>query len=274
MKVLLLTFGDGSKSWRDAAKRLKREAAASNYFDFVEVFDLERMYATFPEFKLRHRNFIEDNSRGLGYWIWKPYLISALLDDMRWDFDLLVYLDAGCSINSKTTSSQVRFREYCEIALRAGGLFFAMNDQIDRVWNKKATITALGADKAQFLDSKQVLGGISFFTRSESSITLAKDWLRFCVLENYRLVDDSPSSEPEDEVFRSHRHDQAILSLLVKKLDLTAIPDETYFPNSWNSTGLNFPIWATRNSSAIPYFSDTLIWRLARRIYRILRSTD
>lgn len=271
MKVLLLTFGDGTQSWRDSARRLGREAISSNFFDSVEVFGLERLYASFPEFKAKHFNLVNQTTPGLGYWIWKPYLIHSLLNDPRWEFDILVYLDAGCSINSKTISSRNRFQEYCELASSSGGLFFEMRDQIERSWNKRATIKALDAGDPLILDSNQILGGITFFTRTRESIALAENWLQFSSFENYRLLNDENSADLEESSFRAHRHDQAILSLLVKKSSFTIVPDETYFPNAWKTKGANFPIWATRNGTAIPVASESFAWKVVRRIYRHAR---
>jgi len=49
------------------------------------------------EFWKKHGNFIENNKRGNGYWIWKPYIIMKNLDLMN-DNDILLYLDCGCEV--------------------------------------------------------------------------------------------------------------------------------------------------------------------------------
>ena len=49
-------------------------------------------------------------TRGGGYWIWKPYIISKMLEQIN-ENDILVYIDAGCHINI-TKESKQRFNEY------------------------------------------------------------------------------------------------------------------------------------------------------------------
>jgi hypothetical protein len=83
-----------------------------------------------------------------------------------------------------------------------------------------------------------------------------------------QYLNDNQSVLPNDKIFREHRHDQSILSLLVKKLseiyDFTFHLDDTYqeiweknnisgLPvgaeqaRIWNTYGREYPIWATRN---------------------------
>jgi hypothetical protein len=49
------------------------------------------------EFKLNFKDILREQ-RGGGYWIWKPYIIKKHLDKIN-DNDILIYMDAGCSIN-------------------------------------------------------------------------------------------------------------------------------------------------------------------------------
>ena len=42
--------------------------------------------------------------------------------------------------------------------------------------------------------------------------------------ENYRFVDDSPSRVPNAPSFKEHRHDQSILSLLLKQANVAVMP--------------------------------------------------
>ena len=81
-------------------------------------------------------------------------------------------------------------------------------------------------------------------------------------------MDDSASKLPNDQLFKENRHDQSILSLLLKlkskQHDFTFHEDDTYETiwnaagmsgvpvgqqqaNIWNTYGKEYPIWATRN---------------------------
>ena len=39
-----------------------------------------------------HSSFIENNKKGYGYWLWKPYIIKKTLEKMK-KGDILLYLD-------------------------------------------------------------------------------------------------------------------------------------------------------------------------------------
>ena len=62
-------------------------------------------------------------------------------------------------------------------------------------------------------------------------------------IQNYHLVDDSPSATMNDTLFIEHRHDQSIFSLLRKKYGSIILNDETnrYI---WNKNEYDkFPIY-------------------------------
>lgn len=89
-----------------------------------------------------------------------------------------------------------------------------------------------------------------------------------CVEDGGKYLDDSRSILPNDSIFIENRHDQSILSLLLKQKaeshDFTFHEDNTYetiwnaagmtgIPvghaqaRIWNTYGKDYPIWATRN---------------------------
>ena len=71
---------------------------------------------------------------------------------------------------------------------------------------------------------------------------------------NYRYLNDSPSVEKNSELFKEHRNDQSILSLLFKKNNCFYIKDETDFSPNWID-GKVFPIWVMRNRYGINKFN-------------------
>ena len=50
------------------------------------------------EFWVKHGNFIENNKRGYGYWLWKSYIVKKQLELMK-EGDILLYADSGCVMN-------------------------------------------------------------------------------------------------------------------------------------------------------------------------------
>jgi hypothetical protein len=271
VKVKLITFADGAQHWRDSASRLARQARESGLFAEVEVFDLQRLRMDFPEFSSRNEAMLSTGIRGFGYWIWKPFIILQSLLDSDCEFDVLVYLDAGCSLNHSSTKARFRFREYCSLAREFGGVAFQLPDHLERHWSKMDTILAVRGRPDAAMDSNQLVGGILVLNRSRATVDLIQKWCDYSTAENFHLVDDTPSNADNHPDFVSHRHDQSIWSLLVKGSNFRILGDETYFPRSWHTKGRNYPFWATRNATGLTINSDMFWAKVARKILRLLR---
>ena len=53
----------------------------------------------------QHGDFINKNSKGYGYWIWKSYIIFKYVQEEMNEDDILLYMDAGCTFNKKGKTS-------------------------------------------------------------------------------------------------------------------------------------------------------------------------
>ncbi len=272
MKVKFITFADGAKHWQDSATRLARQAKDSKLFSEIETYNLDKLKREFPEFYSKNAVLLNSGSRGFGYWIWKPFIVLQSLIDPKSEFDVLVYLDAGCSLNTSSKGARSRFIEYCTLAKVNGGVAFQLSDQLERHWNKMDTIIAVRGRLDEVLDSNQLVGGILVLNRSVETIELIQKWCDYSTAENYHFLDDSPSTADNHPDFKGHRHDQSIWSLLVKGSNFTILRDETYFPGSWQSHGRDFPFWATRNATGLTVTSDAFYAKIARKIWRLFRA--
>lgn len=97
MKIFFLTFGASTKNYHDAVERLCNQAKQMNIFDNI-IGMTEKDLQNDNEFWSKHCDFINNNSRGYGYWLWKSYIIKETLKKMD-DNDILLYLDCGCELN-------------------------------------------------------------------------------------------------------------------------------------------------------------------------------
>ena len=76
MKNIFVTFGDGTKGWIDARKRIVREAKKAELFETHIGLDDKWLKEWAPDaFKIMRDFSIQNNRRGHGYWIWKPALL-------------------------------------------------------------------------------------------------------------------------------------------------------------------------------------------------------
>ena len=161
---------------------------------------------------------------------------------------MLVYADAGCSLNPEGLS---RLEEYFDLAAShpAELLAFSLTGKVGE-WTKRAALTAFAADTPDMRCREMVLAGILVLRAGPVTHDLMRDWENR--MADVRLIDDSPSPEGEHSEFRAHRHDQSIFTVLAHGRGLQWIPDETYWKNAWEQSR-RFPIHARRWRHRLPW---------------------
>jgi hypothetical protein len=195
-----------------------------------------------------HQKFVESHERGYGHWLWKAWLIYQTLQRVA-EGDILIYADSGCTINPHGVD---KLHEYIGMVKDSqfGMLAFSLlpeEDHMEYMWSKKALFDAMKATHDD-MNSAQLVGGIVIFKKTIYTMEFVQKWYETCCV--YSLIDDTLSDNEHPE-FASHRDDQSVFSLLVKRyLDSDVRPiilqDETYYAPNWHIDGINFPIWATR----------------------------
>jgi hypothetical protein len=224
MKYFFITFGN--KTYRKSRIRLAKEADKLKIFNFIRAYTPKDFG---PDFKKQHGSFIKENKRGFGYFIWKSYLINKTLKIMD-DNDILVYVDAGCTLIPKF---KPRLLEYFDIINQSeyGMLNFNLGS-MEYQYTKSDLADKLGVlHDDSIMNAPQVAGGIQIIRKCPHSIDIVEKWCYYST-ENYHNIDNSPSIIPNHPDFKEHRHDQSVISLLVKKFGSEKIKDETYPPGT------------------------------------------
>jgi hypothetical protein len=258
--TLFVTFGDGARRYREASRRLGRQASESGWFDSVwAVTDISQ----FAEFHEAHRRILTNETRGFGYWVWKPFL---LLEAVRAGFDQVVYADAGCVLNTTEGASR-RLGEL--LALTEERPIVAMSTGYPELVHTKRATHEHFALTAEQLAAEQV-GATLAIMRTRDAADLVAAWLAASISDDYRLLDDSPSDHPELPEFREHRWDQSIFSCLMKKGQIEPIDDESYFAGRWQIDGAGAPIWTARHRTGTPFPASGLRQRALFFIDRCL----
>ena len=110
IKKYFLSFGGPTSNYHEAVKRICSQAEKFNTFDKIIGLTEIDLQAD-EEFWSAHKDFVNSNPRGYGYWLWKPYIIKKTLNSME-DGDILLYADSGCELNPKGIN---KFNEYIEL---------------------------------------------------------------------------------------------------------------------------------------------------------------
>lgn len=231
-----------NENYENALPRICQQAEA------LEVFEKIIAYRTSdlgPEFLDKHANFLAQNKRGGGYWLWKPYVIYKTLCEMPENAPL-VYCDAGCHL---LTSGKARFLEYIDMIKSHPTHMLAMNypEYAERQWSKADLLHHLNFTSQEQLDSRHCVGGIQFMLNTHENREFARQIYEIAESQNYHFVDDSPSNIPNDPMFVEHRHDQSIFSILCKKRGVLTIPNEIECGREITEQNAKFPIHARRD---------------------------
>ena len=107
-QVNFITYGNSK--FANSKRRIAKEALQSGWFDDVIALGPENLNEAF---RTQFDDILEKPRMG-GYGVWKHTIIMQRISKMN-DGDFLIYLDAGCTIN---TAGKPRFDEYLDM-LRA-----------------------------------------------------------------------------------------------------------------------------------------------------------
>ncbi len=217
MKKYFLTFGGGGQNYIDATIRIVNQVKELNLFDeVIPIIDKNLQLDSY--FWQQHGHFISNNKRGYGYWLWKPYIILKLMEKME-DGDILLYLDSGCEVDYRKKHLFLPLFEQVkkDYIIGTHGI---KQGWLEKEWNKKDLLIHMDMLNDTILNSAQRQGGTNMFLKCDKTLNLVKEWYEIACSNNYHLIDDSPSRQPNLPFFKEHRHDQSIFSLLTKKYDL------------------------------------------------------
>jgi hypothetical protein len=207
-----ITFCGGNNNYYEAGRRLIDQAQNINLFDKTILYSHESLMDD-NDFWSRHSNFIENNKRGFGYWLWKPYIIKKTMENCV-DGDILLYLDCGCEININKKNIFNLFFELLENEYIIGSL----SSCNENVHNKMDLIVKLNMRDDKYLNTLQHQAGALFIHICDKTRSMVNEWYELAC--DYHNIDDTPSIEENLGCFQEHRHDQSIFSLLTKKYGL------------------------------------------------------
>jgi hypothetical protein len=208
-KIWATIFGGGGDNYYDAVKRLDRELKETSAFHEIVPYT-DKDLKEDPQFWEKHKDFIENNKRGYGYWIWKPYIIMKVLDQMN-ENDILMYIDGGCEVMNGGDAKE----KIIELAVQCTkhNIIYTSTNEVEKKWTKTDLFKKLNLNE-DAKESTQNAATIVIIKNTEVTRNFVRDWYELCC--NYNYIDDSPSILENDPSFVENRHDQSVFSSLLK----------------------------------------------------------
>jgi hypothetical protein len=257
----------GNDNYEIAKNRIEKEAVDSNFFDKVLIYGPKSIDEQFySKFSYLSNNFFYDNNiKGGGFWLWKPYFVKVALDSIN-EGDILVYCDAGCTISK---FGGERYNHYIDMLKQSefGIISFQMTHLPENNWTKKEVFDFFNLDPYSDIGkSGQYIGGVLIIMKKKHSIDLVNKWFEVAS-NNHNLFTDYTIESKENNIenfrtkiqidqLKDHRHDQSILSILRKIHGSIVIHDETFIiSKEWNKIS-HVPFLATRNSCINSHYLD------------------
>lgn len=188
--------------------------------------------------KLRHSEFsklapnISLAERGSGFWAWKPFIILKALESLP-DGEIVFYCDVGRKypyiLLDHPLGDYVKWMEAHQQDIMPG-VMIPWNGPME-IWTKRDAFSGTGIDGPEIQSASPIQASFSLWKVSPKSRAFLGEWLSACLQR--QLVSDDPSETgPEAPVFRSHRHDQSLLTLCCLKHRVQGIdlgPNEPAF---------------------------------------------
>ncbi len=206
--ITLLTYCD--EKYKRQQEQLVARALELDSVDFFITMNREDLIET--DFYKENKKLL-DQSRGGGFWIWKPMYILEALKTMEPE-DILVYMDCGDYIRKS-------FRDFVQRKMRTTDIYLTEGGYPNNEYTKYDVFEAMGCLDKKYIQSNQVEAGIIVLKNTAHTIKIISEWLKWCLTPG--LVDDSPNKNGENFMgFVDNRHDQSILSLLKVFHDIPA----------------------------------------------------
>lgn len=175
------------------------------------------------EFKKKNEH-IWNQARGGGYWIWKPYIIDKVMQEMGPE-DYMIYTDAGAIF--------VNSVHYLIDAMEEEGTDFMVFSLTypEKKYTKRDAFILMECDEPEYADTPQTLGGYIVLKKTDRTVKIIHEFLQY--VQDERIITDIPNQMGMENYpeFVENRHDQSCLSLLCKKFGIKPFRDPSQYGN-------------------------------------------
>lgn len=246
-KKYFISFGGPTESWHNRVNIVCNQVKQL-WSNFDTIAYTEKDLENDTEFWNLHEQFLKDSliqdhkncdHIRYGYYVWKPYVIFRTMQKMN-DNDILIYADAGCTINPDGSS---RLNEYITMVNNnTFGLVAFQSNYPEVKWTKNTLFEYFDSHEEDKRSNHYIATSV-ILKKTKHSMDFVQKWHDIANIHKYI---DNNSYTVEDCNFVEHRWDQSIFSLLVKYYNKTVVTPVTIIGDEISQNVSNYPIWGTR----------------------------
>jgi hypothetical protein len=262
-----------------ARNRILAQAAAMGIYDDLRAMTPDDLN---HEFRYKYKNILNSETKGFGFWLWKPEIIKSCLASLNFG-DILHYVDVGCHLN---LLGKKRMFQYFDILNQddIGILAFEPKGHPKEIlerglefnwpeykYTKGDTLKYFNVLPGSYIyNSQQIVATTFFIKKTNLAVDIIDQWSNSSKI--LQLINDEKSKIDNGHGFIDHRHDQSILSIILKLNKVNTLPNyEIEYPSlqipgrfDFNKIK-DFPIHARRDRG------QPLFFKIKKNISRSLR---
>lgn len=223
MKKVLISFA--TPKYYESQKYLGDSALARGGVDVVMAYDENSLDY---HFKDKYKDIYKE-TRGYGFWAWKTQIILDALSKVD-PGDIVFYVDSGNLVINNLDYLYNRASEMGIVLFdnRDGNPQGLCWRNIN--WTKRSCFTQMNADTPDYWYAKQMDAAYQMYRKDDATLHFVSEYDMWC--RNYDVISDNKlEGIKEFDVFRDHRHDQSILSVLAVKHGVCVLPE----PSEWGN---------------------------------------
>ncbi len=242
--VHLCTFSTTVEDWQfqDLELRQLRLEASARRFGITQIFSWNRQLLKKTAFYRAHRRIL-DQSKGAGFWLWKPYIILDSLRKIK-DGDFLIYSDTSLYF---INDPQVLM----DLCAQNQGFFLVSANFENTISSvaKRDVFHWMQMDQEKYHRAISTQAYFQIYQKNPQTLAFVSEMLNYC--ENEHIITDLPNTcgKPNLPDFQDHKGDMPVLSLLSLKHQIPLFRD----PSPW---GNHHKLPAYRQNGEWIYTSD------------------
>ena len=200
-----------------------------------------------------------------GFWTWKPWILRNLTETGVFEVgDVVVWMDSDRKLlasNGNNNTNMTYFKTaVCNMEHRndnyAGVFpFRRCSGNLESRNTKPETFARMGLDRTVFGTLEQIYAGmIGFHIHRDTTLGFLKEWEQWGrVPVMYGDDTNFPSHPPPPRIYRRHKNDQSVFSLMVRSRGMKAWPAPYYDPRR---SGINKACHANFEDAGYCFFID------------------